>query len=195
MKQLRCLMAALGVVCFMSTGLPETASAQQAAATKAPAKIRKIKGDKVKTPRYSLASGNVSGRSRDWFQISTEYETEPEWLDELKIQYYVLAMTKSGKKEQSLFRGEVNYVNVEEGKHMSVMYLHPSTLSRYGDVQAVAVLLYAEGRLLGAESEPSTSKRWWEQMTPRDGFLLNRMETPFAMINFDNYEAIKGGAK
>ena len=36
-----------------------------------------------------------------------------------------------------------------------------------------------------------TNQRWWEQMTPVDGYVLNRMETPFAMISFDDYEAIK----
>jgi len=38
---------------------------------------------------------------------------------------------------------------------------------------------------------PITSQRWWEQVPPVDGYVLNRLETPFAMIAFDNYEAIK----
>jgi hypothetical protein len=37
----------------------------------------------------------------------------------------------------------------------------------------------------------SAASRWWEQLPPVEGYVLNRMETPFAMIYFDDYEAIK----
>ncbi len=55
----------------------------------------------------------------------------------------------------------------------------------------VAVLFYARGQLVGLESSPKSSERWWEQAQPKEGFILSRMESPFAMLNADSYEAIK----
>jgi hypothetical protein len=86
-------------------------------------------------------------------------------------------------------------VDIEEGnRHKSVAYLHPSTLARYGEVQAIAVVIYEQGRPVAMESRPASKKRWWENYTPVKGYVRNRMETPFAMINFDDYEAIKAGS-
>ena len=85
----------------------------------------------------------------------------------------------------------MTYVNIQKGKHKSDMYLHPSTIARYGDVQRVGVVISSQGRVLAMESLPANNQRWWEQLTPLDGYVLNRMQTPFAMIYFDDYEAIK----
>ena len=128
--------------------------------------------------------------------ITTEYSTAPEWMDELEFRYYALVQSKKGKKEYTLLRGDVTYVNIERNagggpRHKSVVYLHPTTLARYGEVERLAVLIYYQGRLIGIESEPSTKQRWWEQLTPKSGYVLNRLESPFAMINYDDYEAIK----
>jgi hypothetical protein len=158
-------------------------------------RIRDLDADKVKTPIYRVSNA-PQGRTREWLKIETEYDTAPDWIDELDFEYYVLVRDKEGDREYILFRGDVTYVNVERtassaSRHMSAMYLHPSTLARYGDVERMAVLIKYKGRLVGMESEPESNARWWEQLTPVRGLLLNRMETPFAMINFDNYEAIK----
>jgi hypothetical protein len=55
----------------------------------------------------------------------------------------------------------------------------------------VGLVITSQGRVLAMESNPSSQERWWERATPRAGFVLNRMQTPFAMINFDDYESIK----
>jgi hypothetical protein len=167
-------------------------SAQQEAPR--PMSIKDISGGKVQTPEYQIKKSQMTARSRDWFQIITSYESEPDWLDEAQFTYYVLVKNKKpGSKEapQSLFKGEVTYINVEKGRHKSDMFLHPSTLSRYGDVQAIAVLVFVQGKLVGMESKPPSNQRWWEALQPQDGFLLNRMQTPFAMLYFDDYEAVK----
>jgi len=52
-------------------------------------------------------------------------------------------------------------------------------------------LINVRGKLEAISGLPITSQRWWEQVPPVDGYVLNRLETPFAMIAFDNYEAIK----
>lgn len=155
-------------------------------------KIRKIEGKKVGTPQYQLTKGQFVGQTRDWFVINTTYRTDPKWIDELTFTYYVIVRNKdTSSGTYTMFRGEVTYVNIEKGDHKSDMYLHPSTLARYGDVEGVAVVVSALGQVVAIETIPAAKTRWWEQRAPVDGYVLNRMQTPFAMINFDDYEAIK----
>jgi hypothetical protein len=188
MRKWSCGLIVLMILCL--AGLTLDVLAQQPETR--PVSIRGIKGGKVATPQYSLLKGQTMARTRDWFQILTQYDTAPEWMEELTFTYYVLVRDKqSAQRTQALFRGEVTYVTIQKGRHMSDMYLHPSTLARYGDVEAIAVLLTFKGQLVAMESQPASQQRWWEAMAPVDGFILNRMETPFAMIDFDTYEAIK----
>lgn len=175
-----------------SVGLILPTPAQQPSAPTRPVVIRGIKGGKITTPQYQLLKGQTMARTRDWFQILTQYDTAPDWMEELTFTYYVLLRDKlSPQRTPILFRGEVTYVTIQKGRHMSDMYLHPSTLARYGEVEATAVLVTYKGQLVAMESQPPSQQRWWEQLAPVDGFILNRMETPFAMIDFDTYEAIK----
>jgi hypothetical protein len=156
--------------------------------------IRKIElNHKVATPEYQLVTGQYrsAGRTRHWFQVNVSYETTPEWIDDVTFTYYIVTQSKTGGKKPTMFRGEVTYVNVQKGKHESDMYLHPSTIARYGEAQRVGVVISSQGRVLAMESMPASNQRWWEQVTPQDGYVLNRMQTPFAMMNFDVYEAIK----
>jgi len=153
--------------------------------------IRKIEPAKLRTPEYQLARGGIVSQTREWGQITVLYDTTPKWIDELTFTYYVHVKGKEGSGKINCFRGDVTYVNVQEGHHKSDMYLHPSTITRFGEVDRIAVLVSYQGRLVAIDTVPVTNQRWWEQMTPVDGYVLNRMETPFAMISFDDYEAIK----
>ena len=182
---------ALTAILVLSTVL--SASAQQGEGGKKQLSIDKIEGKKVMTPEYQIKKSQFTARTREWFQIITSYDTKPEWVDDISFKYYVLVKDKSGDvgNRQALFSGEVNYINVEKGKHKSDMYLHPSTIARFGEVQAVAVIVSVQGRVEAIESLPTSNERWWEKLTPVDGMLLNRMQTPFAMLYFDDYEAVK----
>lgn len=180
-------------------GVPSV-QAQAPAGAAAPAdralSIKKVDAGKVKTPDYQVKHVNSQARSLDWYKIEVIYDTEPEWMDEISFTYYVVVKAKQsapGRPPYMLFKGEVTYVNVAKGRHKSDIYLHPSTLARFGDVERVATLVNVAGRLVAMDGLPSgsASTRWWEQLPPQDGYLLNRMQTPFAMINFDDYEAIK----
>lgn len=173
---------------------PSGARGQGPAGPAAPASIKNIAGSTVQTPEYTIKKSQTAARTRDWFQIVTVYDTEPDWLDDIQFTYYVLVRAKNPRPNeppQRLFKGEVSYINVAKGRHKSDMYLHPSTLARFGDVQAIAVLISVQGRLVAMESKPASNQRWWEQLQPQDGVLLNRMQTPFAMLYFDDYEAVK----
>ena len=89
-----------------------------------------------------------------------------------------------------MFRSTVTYVNVAKGKHLSDMFLHPSTLARLGRVEQVAVVVKVKGAVVATESTAKTPN-WWDRFSPVEGVLLNRAQTPFAFIEYDLYEQIK----
>jgi len=193
MKRAHVFCLSIAIVAILILPFSSIVSAQEAAPAGDQVRIRKITpNSKVLTPEYQLVKGQVLSQTRNWFQVIVDYETAPEWMDDLTFTYYIVAESKTGKTKFNLFRGDVTYVNIQKGKHKSDMYLHPSTIARFGAVQRVGVVISSQGRVLAMESLPSTgSPRWWEQLTPLDGYALNRMQTPFAMMYFDDYEAIK----
>ncbi len=193
MKRARVFCLSIAIIAVLILSPFNVASAQEAAPAGNQVKIRKIvPNSKVATPEYKLLTGQVMSQTRNWFQVIVDYETAPEWMDDLTFTYYIMCENKTGATKFTLFRGDVTYVNIAKGKHKSDMYLHPSTIARFGVVQGVGVVISSQGRVLAMESLPaSLSARWWETRTPQDGYVLNRMQTPFAMIYFDDYEAIK----
>ncbi len=158
-------------------------------------RIRRVEGDMVRAPQYQVSGGQRTQRQRQWLQVKTEFETAPDWIDEITFTYYIVLRNRraaEGEQEYNLFRGETTYVNVASMRRgQSAVFLHPSTVERYGDLFRVGVVITSQGRVLGMAGNPDSDQRWWEQLPPRTGFVLNRMLTPFAMINFDDYEAIK----
>ena len=91
-----------------------------------------------------------------------------------------------------LLRGSVTYVNVKDGRHQSRLYVHPNTLERYGEPEGFAVVLSIQGQTVDSESKAGSFRgNWWEELPSREGQVLHRLQTPWAMVNFDMYEAIK----
>ncbi len=187
----------------LTLALSLSASAQQPAGgggagdANRPLVIRDIAGGAVLTPEYQIKRNQTNARVKNWYQIITDYETKPDWADEIEFTYYVLVRNTKNPKgpKQSLFKGSVTYINVPEGRHRSDMFLHPNTLARFGEVEAVAVLVSVQGRVVAMEGKPRSNQRWWEQLTPVDGLLLSRDKTPFSPLNFDDFEPIKQTTK
>lgn len=159
--------------------------------------IRNISVNDVRTPEYETKP-NFKPVIKEWKQFEVEYATDPDWVDELTFTYYVLLKNSDNAKPNNpraaytLLRGDVVNMNIKKGSgHVSVMYLHPSTVDRYGELDRLAVLVTHEGTSAAMETQPSSKTRWWEEMAPVTGLLHNRLESPFAMIAYDRYEAIK----
>jgi hypothetical protein len=64
------------------------------------------------------------------------------------------------------------------------------------------VVFSIDGKVVGEisqEADRQIPKKWWSNpkivdnasVTVRSGYLLNRAESPWAMINYDSYEVIK----
>lgn len=182
-------------------------NAQQQAEASDQLRVKKFVGvgrsSLVKTPVYSTSAPRSVTREQDWAQIWVQYDTAPLWLDEVVFQYHVLAKRVEDKKELfSLYRKAVKYADVAQGKgHISTVFLRPNTLKRYGDIVAAAVEISVDGKVVGVQQEASMQlpNEWWKNpavtdspaVTVRDGYLLDRSQTPFALINIDDYEVIK----
>lgn len=157
------------------------------------------------TPQYNTSVSRGTKPAREWGMVTVEYATLPEWLDEVTVSFYVMAMmAKDGRNAYTLYRKDVTYLDVEQDRsHVADAYLLPSGLERFGQVVAVAVEITVKGELVAQQSETALRDAlpvdWWknekvvksEAVTIRDGYLLNRRESPFAFINIDDYEAIK----
>lgn len=176
-------------VCFLSFA--------QAPAVSGPGsfKIRNIRQQLVTPPDYRAVVTGSGVRSaavaEKWLQIETEFESQPEWADDVTLKYYVLM---GRGRETRMFVGELTHVNVAKGaRHYSAMFMHPNTVQRYGrgQVEAVAVQLFYQGRLMDQDSDPPTRERWWERYTPVSGFLLNPQQTPWSILAHERYEPLK----
>ncbi len=189
------------VVLLLTFAWFTTDASAQALAAQNPVVIKGIEAGKTRTPEYQAKGVGPQKRPRQWFKVEVTYDTDLAWLDEVTFTYYVVVKAKEpipGRTSPyTLFKGEVSYVNIEKGRHSADIYLHPSTIARFGEVERVATVVSQGGRIVTMAGSPELSSgvnaRWWEQLTPQDGYLLNRTLTPFAMINFDDYEAIKPG--
>ena len=168
--------------------------------------IQSIEGvgrrERVPTPQYrtSIPERRPAVRG-EWGRITTKYDTSPEWIDNLIFEYFALLVREErGEPPQyTLFRGTVTYMDIEQGRDKeSTAFLRPSTLRRYGEMIGIAVEIRHEGDVVAVESQElrgsvaEGQEEWWRNpnLTPRDGYILNRSETPFAFINYDLYEAI-----
>ncbi len=158
-------------------------------------KIRNVEYQLVTSPDYSAfvkGTGTSSAiQSKKWLRIETEFDSAPDWADDVLMRYYVLI---GEDRDARLFSGEVTYINVQKGsRHISGMFMHPNAVERYGrgKVTAVAVQLYYQGRLLDQFSQPTSRERWWEQYTPTPGFLLTPSQTPWSVVAYTRYEEQK----
>jgi hypothetical protein len=160
----------------------------------------------IKTPIYRSSSIAVPEvPPQDWAEVSLTYDVIPDWIDTLSMKFFVLTQKEEGgKKLFSLYKTTVNYVDVERGRNRTgSVYLTPAALKRYGKVVAIGVEVLHEGKIVGEMSEvevPGLPKMgWWRQesvsdpakVTPREGYLLNRSQSPFALINYDDHPVIR----
>lgn len=162
--------------------------------------IKSVKISEPKTPVYSNAEGDDtiqvsdtaldSTSNRKWFRITAVYETRPEWIDRLTAEYYVLM--PSPNRKEALFKGVVNYVDIPRGRdHLSEMYMHFNSYARHysrGKIE-YAVVILMDGKEMAVETSREEPPEWWKSMTPHPCGLLNRLDTPFRIINVEDYEA------
>ncbi len=158
-------------------------------------KINKILPAVVKTPEFNVNIANKRSESLSWFEFEVEFEVDGvEMVDELTLSYSVLFNNK-------LCVGEVTHVNIPKGKdHYSVMYLSPRTLDRLtggkqmnsGMLENIKVEIKKSGQLL---TEKSMNAKPLPNVQQMPGLLVPKSETPFQVLWWDRYEAVKSSSK
>jgi hypothetical protein len=147
----------------------------------------------------SNSSGNRRGESRNWVELGLQFDTEPEWQDEIIFHFFALLKNRETAKF-TLLKGTVTYVDVARGRsRMGSAYIRPAGLARFGDVIGVAVEAVIKGEVVGTLSEGKLGpgkplpQDWWKrpELVPVQGYVVDRSKTPFALVNFDDYEALK----
>jgi len=167
-------------------------------------RIRKLRGmasqDKARAPSYQTDQTGALRPSREWTHVGVVFDSFPEWLDEITFRYYVLAARKeAGATAYSFYQANVTYVDVAAGRsHESSMFLRPPAVERYGEIVAMAVEIYVGGEIVAQESQqPKDFAQEWKKKTDqpgvksRPGYLLDRSQTPFALVNYGDYEMVK----
>ena len=86
------------------------------------------------------------------------------------------------KKGGDVLYGELTYINVPAArKHISSLFVHPTTLERYGKIESVHCEIWSKGKIRAMIDYPKRSPRkWWEKKAPIKGVLLTKFYTPFA---------------
>lgn len=176
----------------------------QEAAARDPSTYISIRGarfDAVSTPDFQYNVRGVSTRRdgrREWLQLSAEYDQDLPWLDELTVTFYVVLNADqqnfaAGAPLVNMFTGSVTYQNIKRGRHRSTMFIDPNTFERFGSPSAIAVVFNVQGRPAGGDVQPQSTaaSRWWTTQTPHSIPLLNRSETPWAMVEIEQFNTIK----
>jgi len=153
--------------------------------------IQKLEPSAPQTPEFQVTGGTPKRyKTQKWLEFEVEFETKVEEIAELKFDYVA-------QVENRLLTGTVTHINIPKGKdHYSVMYVSPRTLEKLtggkpltsGAIQNLWVTISSPD---GVELAKSAMKNVPIPNLPRSPGLLNKMETPFAPLYFDRYEAVK----
>ncbi len=156
--------------------------------------VKKVKIEFIPTPEYQFSGTDRRSDNREkWMEIETEFESTPEFTEELTFKYYV-------QINKVVFIGEVTHVDIAAGKGLySVMYISPRSISRImagktmngAAIDKVSVEISKQGALVGFGSWKNEKQGWWASSPQKPGFLRNKNETPFAPLYWERYEAIK----
>ena len=154
-------------------------------------KLGKIKPEIVKTPDFTIKSGpEKRSKTGEWLEVEVDFETKAEEIDEMTFEYTIMF-------ENKLLVGQVTHVNIPKGReHYSVMYVSPRTLEKLtggktvtaSNVQNVWVVASKQGQVFDQAAVKNVAI---PNLAKLPGMILNKMETPFAPLYFDRYEAIK----
>ncbi len=182
---MKLILSVLGALCLLGV-----AANAQGVVRMGDVKITKVSPSAPKTPDFQFSGTPKRSKLGQWLEVEVEFETKPEDIDELTFKYTILI-------EKKLLDGEVTHVNIPKGReHFSVMYVAPRTLERLTDgkaltassIENVWVEVSKQGQVLHKESFKPGNPPNLPHLT---GMVLNKVETPFAPLYFDRYEAVK----
>jgi hypothetical protein len=150
--------------------------------------------------------GKTSQRSRIWGVFDVTFQTTPAWIDSMTVTFTIMldnpkADAKKGEKRLSLFQTTVEYGDVaQDREHKAGAVLLPAALLRYGDPIGFAVSFSVGGQEVASQGVAKGAlvqqKEWWknpavldnQNVQRRSGYLVDRMKSPFQLVDPDDYE-------
>lgn len=176
-----------------------------------------LKVSLVQTPSWDGGlKGKTTRRKTPWleaevsfsWQPSTPEDREKPYLDELKVNFFLLLETRTREFPAVLLQGETTLrdVSATAGSNVAsaVMYVSPRGLERLFDnkvpttanaiVNNFGVSLERDGKIVAMAFMKGNAKFWEglpEQVKSPSGYLLKKSETPFAAAAWDYYEQEK----
>jgi hypothetical protein len=157
--------------------------------TPAVVRILSIRTAERPTPVYWIRDQSTHAKpSRLWHVITVEYESRPDWIDELTFDYWV--QTRGGRERAAgpVFSRRVTYLDVEAGVHRSVVYLHPNTFARFGPARRAGVSVKSAGVEVAYATLAGDQDRSWIATSDRSRLLEGR-DTPFWLIDNELFES------
>lgn len=149
--------------------------------------------------------GGKSAKAKSWGVLDVDFDTAPEWIDELTITYTVMLHNEKaaqGEKPISFFQVTSIYTDIARGRdHKAGAVLVPVALERFGRPIGFAVQMFVEGNLVAefgvGEGILSAQEKWWQNpvitaspnVQKREGYLLERSKSAFSLVDIDSYEA------
>ena len=157
--------------------------------------VKKVEMVKIRTPDYSSSYNEASVSPGEWTRILVRFDTDPEWIDQLEMRFYVVVKNPKGGAF-TMLTGTYVYSDIPKGRnHQVAVFLRPRTVERFGVFERAGVEAYSKGEVAGMASCPEDNKAWWRTATNLrtvEGYVIERSQTPFANVASDNYEVPKG---
>jgi len=181
----------------------------QAAAPAAPSsdilRIRKVTELGRDMLQRAPSMGNRSPKQKDWGVLDVTFDSAPEWIDEMTVTFTVMLQNKKPKQGEpvfSLLTLTSEYRDIAKGRDRKAgVVVLPVAMERHGQPIGIGVQFFRDGQLIaesgvGAESL-SSQARWWANpnvtdhasVKKRDGYMIERSKSPFALVDIDSYEA------
>ena len=194
MNAQRCSLLVVSTLTILSLANVPTAYGQARESRPEDFKINRVDARVRRAPNYTASNSALGGQgdwsSKPWLVVEVDFATDLEWTDDIVLKFYVV-MGKG--KAARMFTGDVILVNVKKGSsHRAAMFMHASTLDRYGQgkVEAVGVQLVHNNRPMAHDSDKGKNK-WWEQLSPIPGYLLKPSASPWSVMAHEFFEAEK----
>ena len=170
----------------------------------------------VKSPNINsdYQKGSGSARPGQWLEVEVTYTWNPKdkamtMLDAYDVKYFVLLKTAavSESKKDTLLTGSASHVMLTPGRDKrSVMFVSPQQLYKlFGGrvpasvqqvVSGVGIEIAVGGTKMAEKADKGTGAWWSDAKTTaafekKDGALLEKAKTPFAVLAYDYHEPLK----
>ncbi len=207
-KGARALVAAAAAfaVSFAVAQQPAAPAAGPAGSNPGEVKILKLTDFNDYKQKAKSITGKTSQKSRVWGVFDVTFQTVPQWIDSMTITYMVMlfnpkADAKKNEKQLTLMQTTVEYADVaQDREHKAGAVVLPAALLRLGEPIGFAASISVAGKEVasqGVSRGPLAShKEWWKEdavlnsqnVQRRDAYMVDRMDSPFQLVDPDDYE-------